>query len=170
MSNAHRSFASVILMMGIICSSVAIAAQGDGKHAGKKAEAKKKSRKPGARGFNLLKVDSIITRLGKKALSAEQEKKIEILREELRKKYIEINNRDDVMAAREAVKKAGKDKAALKKARAELEKVTGGFSASAEYQEGLKAILSEEQLKALKASRKRAASAGEKAKEPSGKG
>ncbi len=168
----------IILMMLGVTSSCASAASKKKTRSTKAAKNGKSSAKneekgtseasnPGARGFNLLTVESIDKRLGENGgLSDQQKGEILALRNDLKKKYINVNNSAEVQEAKEAVKKAGmgKDKDKLKEARALLEKATGGFVASEEYQKGLKEILDEKQFEALKTSRKKKVAESEKTK------
>ncbi len=105
--------------------------------------------KPGARGFNLPKVETIEAKLGaKNKLTAKQKAAIEKVREELKAKYVETNNKPAVIAAKEAVKKAAGDKEKTAKAKEQLEKATGGFVASAEFKKALSEIFTKKQLAA----------------------
>lgn len=121
-----------------------------------KAEAKK----PGARGFNLPKAGTIDAKLGKKlALTAKQKALIEKVREELKAKYVAVNNKAAVIRAKAKLKAARekKDKKAAEKAKAMLTKATGGFVASAEYRKALEEILNKKQFAAYTGGAKAAA-------------
>lgn len=102
----------------------------------------------GGRGGNIgqiLTLEKIEERLEAK-LTDEQKTKITALREELTKKIAELDAKEDVKAAKEALKNAKDDAEARKAAQAKLKEATGGFNAYEDYKKGLGGILSAEQV------------------------
>jgi phage shock protein A len=110
-----------------------------------KAEAKKPD--TSARGFTVLKVETLAEKLGQEvALTDDQKTKLEAQREELKKKYVEVMAKEQVKAAEEEVKKAQE---AVKAAQAKVKEALGGFDQQEEWKKILGGILTEAQMAKL---------------------
>ena len=155
---SSRLFLSALLVLALPFGLAQAAEKAPKTEAKKDAKKGAKKGNAGARGFNLPKADTISKKLGEKlALTDKQKEEVTKLRDGIKAKFVEVNAKKDVVAAKEALKKAGKDAAAKKVARAELKKAKGDFSASAEYKTGLKTVLNEKQFEAFYAAKKKTA-------------
>jgi hypothetical protein len=134
----------VLLVAAFLLGSLAAAAADDGV-AGKRDHRDKKGAGKSApsKSDTLPTVDEIAAKLGPDVvLTQEQKDKIQALREELLRKFAEINNREDVKAAKaelEKVRAAG-DPDGVKLAQVKLKELLGGFSLTEEFRKGLTAL------------------------------
>ncbi|MCZ7649118.1 MAG: hypothetical protein M5U26_28330 [Planctomycetota bacterium] len=124
---------------------------GGGEEGAKTGEKEKKDnpKREHGGGFNIPTNETLQEKLGDTKLTEEQAKKIEDLRTSLKTKWDELRASEAYKKAEEDLKAAAekKDKDAMKAAREELSKATGGFQLLTEFQKGLVEILGEELAK-----------------------
>lgn len=128
------------LVMGALLVLPAVGKEGGGK--GGKKEGEKAP---------LMSLEAMEQKLGEPAMTADQKAKVTALRDEVLKKFDELDAKDEVKAAREELKKAkdGGDETAIKAAAVKLKEVMGGFNPTREFRAGLENILSPEQVAKL---------------------
>ncbi len=157
--------ATVVLGMAVLGVTYGVEVAKDGKGGSEaKASLQKVSQWSGY--VALLKVDTIVKKLGDAVPSEEQQGKISALREETLEKVHAWGTRPEVVQAREELSKAkkGGDTEAIKSAEAKLKEVGDGTEFVTAYKEGLAGILSPGQMAKLYPPKKEAEKSERKSK------